>query len=62
MQMFIKLKNILKQKDKTKKIEVKKTFFLICAIQYSLYFYIFIFLLEIYFFFLKKNNKESCTD
>lgn len=51
MQMFIKLKNILKQKDKTKKIEVKKTFFLTCAIQYSLYFYIFIFLLEIYFFF-----------
>lgn len=58
----MKLKNILKQKNKTKKIEVEKTFFLTCAIQYSLYFYIFIFLLEIYFFFLKKNNKESCTD
>lgn len=52
MQMFIKLKNILKQRNKTKKIEVKKLFFLIYAIKYSfLYFYIFSYFYSRYVFF-----------
>lgn len=56
MQMFIKLKNILKQKNKTKKIQVKNTFFLTCAIKYSLYFYVFSYFYLRYIFFSKEKQ------
>lgn len=57
MQMFMKLKNILKQKNKTKKIEVEKTFFLTCAIKYSLYFYVFSYFYLRYIFFFSKEKQ-----